>query len=178
MDRLRIGLASSGHQVASFHSNAQAAEGEQCKRLRAAFLNRFGSALSGCRGDLLLHRYWGLYWSTISWVAKAIPCRRGGRGCPDSMTSGCVAYWVHRPRFGDRVCARRWIHRFEHPERALERISTPSRCGSRRNHWGRPGWLCSGTAARSGKARLWASQTTSIPGNGRISIEQTSHEPV
>jgi hypothetical protein len=151
MDRLCIGLASSGHQVAGFHSNAQAAEGEQCRRLRAAFLNRFGSALSGCRGDLLLHRYWGLYWSTISWVAKAILCRPDARGCPDSMTSGCVAYWVHRPRFGDRVCARRRIHRFEHSERALERLVRVVKSGGRVLIWiyGRENQVLVGARYRS-----------------------------
>ena len=36
MNRLRIGLASNGLQVAGFHSNAQAAEGEQMQTSASA----------------------------------------------------------------------------------------------------------------------------------------------
>jgi hypothetical protein len=93
----------------------------------------------------------GALLSTISWVAKAILCRADGRECPDSMTSGCVAYRVHGPRFGDCVCARRQIHRFEHPERALERMVRVVKSGGRVLIWiyGRENQVLVGARYRS-----------------------------
>ena len=52
MDRFRAGLATNGDQVADVHSDAQAGEAEQCKRLRAAFLNRLGERSIWLSGDL------------------------------------------------------------------------------------------------------------------------------